>query len=443
MGLVIKNGIVLTGEKIISEGAVVIEDDTIVDVGDASVVSKYSSYEKIDAKGCIVMPGMINTHTHAAMSILRGYAEDLPLHEWLQNKIWPIEAKLTPKDIELGATLGAYESLLFGVTTLNSMYFYSEEASEAHAFAKVGIRAVVGHGIFETTKDNGFKLTEDLTKTWHGYDKGRIRVSVDPHAPYTVGPNTFKESVNLANELNEKYYEKGKIIIHSHVAESPQEAESIKKNFNINFDGGVVNYLNSIGVLSPNFIAAHVVHVSEEEVSLLAKNNVKISLNLVSNLKLGMGIAPYLKFRELGVISSLGTDSAASNNSLDVLESAKLLALLYRGLARRADAVKSYEVFRLMTIEGAKALCWEDEIGKLEKGYKADIVVLSLKRINANPLYDPYAHLIFSAKSNDVVHVFVGGKQLIQNGVIVGLSYDKLFEEVNKLKDRIISILSS
>ncbi|MEM0161466.1 MAG: amidohydrolase family protein, partial [Thermoproteota archaeon] len=267
--------------------------------------------------------------------------------------------------------------------------------------------------------------------------------SVDPHAPYTVGPNTFKESVNLANELNEKYYEKGKIIIHSHVAESPQEAESIKKNFNINFDGGVVNYLNSIGVLSPNFIAAHVVHVSEEEVSLLAKNNVKISLNLVSNLKLGMGIAPYLKFRELGVISSLGTDSAASNNSLDVLESAKLLALLYRGLARRADAVKSYEVFRLMTIEGAKALCWEDEIGKLEKGYKADIVVLSLKRINANPLYDPYAHLIFSAKSNDVVHVFVGGKQLIQNGVIVGLSYDKLFEEVNKLKDRIISILSS
>ncbi|MEM0161467.1 MAG: amidohydrolase family protein, partial [Thermoproteota archaeon] len=176
MGLVIKNGIVLTGEKIISEGAVVIEDDTIVDVGDASVVSKYSSYDKIDAKGCIVMPGMINTHTHAAMSILRGYAEDLPLHEWLQNKIWPIEAKLTPKDIELGATLGAYESLLFGVTTLNSMYFYSEEASEAHAFAKVGIRAVVGHGIFETTKDNGFKLTEDLTKTWHGYDKGRIRV---------------------------------------------------------------------------------------------------------------------------------------------------------------------------------------------------------------------------------------------------------------------------
>jgi len=442
MGLVIKSGIVLTGEKIISEGVVVVEDDTIVDVGSSDLLHKYSSYEKLDAKGCIVMPGMINTHTHAAMSVLRGYAEDLPLHEWLQNKIWPIEAKLTPKDIELGATLGAYESLLFGVTTLNSMYFYSKEASEAHAFAKVGIRAVVGHGIFETTKDTGFKLTEELTKTWHGYDKGRIRVSVDPHAPYTVGPNTFKESVNLANELNEKYYEKGKILVHTHIAESFQEAESIKKNFNVNFDGGVVNYLSNLGVLSPNLIAAHMVHVSDEEINLLAKNNVKVSLNLVSNLKLGMGIAPYLKFRDLGVVTSLGTDSAASNNSLDILESAKLLALLYRGLTRKADAVKSYEVFKLMTVEGAKALCWENEIGKLEKGYKADIVVLSLKKVNANPLYDPYAHLIFSAKCNDVMHVFVNGKQLVQNGSIVGLNYEEFFKEVSKLKDKITSMSS-
>lgn len=442
MGLVIKNGILLTGEKIINEGVVVVEDDTIVDVGDESLISKYSSYEKLDAKGCIVMPGMINTHTHAAMSILRGYAEDLPLHEWLQNKIWPVEAKLTPKDIELGATLGAYESLLFGVTTLNSMYFYSNEASEAHAFAKVGIRAVVGHGIFETTKDRGFKLTEELAKTWHGYDKGRIRVSVDPHAPYTVGPSTFKESVNLANELNEKYHEKGKILVHTHIAESFQETESIKKNFNVNFDGGVVDYLNNLGVLSPTLIAAHMIHVSDEEINLLAKNNVKVSLNLVSNLKLGMGVAPYLKFRDLGVVTSLGTDSAASNNTLDILESAKLLTLLYRGLSRKADAVKSYEAFRLMTIEGAKALCWENEIGKLEKGYKADIVVLSLKKVNANPLYDPYAHLIFSAKCSDVLHVFVNGKQLVQNGLIVGLNYEAFFKEVNRLKDRIVSLTS-
>jgi 5-methylthioadenosine/S-adenosylhomocysteine deaminase len=184
------------------------------------------------------------------------------------------------------------------------------------------------------------------------------------------------------------------------------------------------------------------VHVSDEEINLLAKSNVKVSLNLVSNLKLGMGIAPYLKFRDLGVVTSLGTDSAASNNSLDILESAKLLALLYRGLTRKADAVKSYEVFKLMTVEGAKALCWENEIGKLEKGYKADIVVLSLKKVNATPLYDPYAHLIFSAKCNDVMHVFVNGKQLVQNGSIVGLNYEEFFKEVSKLKDKITSMSS-
>jgi 5-methylthioadenosine/S-adenosylhomocysteine deaminase len=322
------------------------------------------------------------------------------------------------------------------------MYFYSREASEASAFAKVGVRAVVGHGIFETTKESGFKLTEELVKTWHGYDKGRIRVSVDPHAPYTVGPKTFKEVVNLANELNESYYESGKIIVHTHVAESLQEAELIRKNFNIEFGGGTVNYLNSLGVLSPILLAAHVVHVSDEEIHLLAKNKVKVSLNLVSNLKLGMGVAPYLKFRDLGVVTSLGTDSAASNNSLDILESAKLLALIHRGLAQKADAVKSYEAFKLMTIEGAKALCWENEIGKLEKGYKADLVILSLKKLNALPLYDPYAHLVFSAKCNDVSHVFVNGKPLVQNRRIVDLNYEKFFEDINKLKERLLSMSS-
>jgi len=437
MGLVIKNGLILTENKIIDNGVVVIEDDRIVDVGKEEIASKYSSYEKLDVKGNIVMPGMINTHTHAAMSILRGYAEDLPLHEWLQKKIWPIESKLSPKDIELGATISAYEALLSGTTTLNSMYFYFEEASEVSAFAKVGIRAVVGHGIFESTKDSAIKVTKDLVKKWHGYD-GRIRISVDPHAPYTVGPETIKESVELTNELNEKYRDKGEIILHMHVAETSQEAELIKKNFNVSFSGGVVNYLNSLNALFPNLLAVHTVHLSSDEILLLSKNKVKVSLNPVSNLKLGSGIAPYLELRDKGVTTSIGTDGPASNNSLDLLESAKFLALIHKGISYRPEAVKAEEIFKLLTIEGAKALCWENEIGKIEKGYRADIVVLNIRKLNAQPMYNPFSHLIYSAKAGDVLHVFVNGKQLVQDGSILNLDYDKLFEDIQKTKEKIL-----
>jgi Cytosine deaminase and related metal-dependent hydrolases len=210
MNLLVDGGIIVS-DKVIFDGAVAVEGNRIVAVGDSSELRKrFQGFERVNARGCAVIPGLVNTHTHAAMTVFRGYAEDLPLFDWLNKRIWPAESALTPRDIEIGAQLAAYESLLFGVTTLNSMYFYSDEGSELHAFEKAGIRATVGHGFFEKTVESGLKITEEMARKWHGRDDGRLRVSVCPHAPYSTGPSSYKMAFELQKKLNSLYVEKGR-----------------------------------------------------------------------------------------------------------------------------------------------------------------------------------------------------------------------------------------
>ncbi|MEM1998036.1 MAG: amidohydrolase family protein, partial [Candidatus Bathyarchaeia archaeon] len=237
MDLIILGGTIVTmGDKgVIRDGAIVVEGDTIVDVGRSDEIKhKYSGYEKIDASGKIVMPGLINAHQHAAMSLLRGYVDDYPLKEWLERWVWPFERHMTGYDIYVGALLTAVESVMGGTTTINTMYHYAEEYNEAMALAEVGLRGVVGHVCFSWRKEQDIKALKDSARKWHKGADGRIRVSVDPHAPYTVDPEYMRELRAITRDLNEKYASaSAPIIWHTHLAETEDEAQKIKDSFGI------------------------------------------------------------------------------------------------------------------------------------------------------------------------------------------------------------------
>ena len=300
MNIFIHNGTIVTmhNQKIIRQGAIVIEGKAIIEVGKTRKLKrKYRrGYEKIDAKGKVVIPGLINTHQHAAMSLLRGYADDLPLREWLEKWIWPIEKRVTPHDIYVGALLTAVESIMSGVTTVNTMYHYTSEENEAKAFADAGLRGIIGHVCFSWRKKEDKKASEHLAKNWHNKAEGLIRVSVDPHAPYTVDPEYMKELKEIRKELNKKYgSEKAPIIWHIHVAETSDEPQKIQKAFNIQLKKGVVEYLDSLGVLDEHVIAAHCVALTKRDIEIMKQRKVKVSHNPISNLKLASGISPVPK----------------------------------------------------------------------------------------------------------------------------------------------------
>lgn len=443
MGVLIEGGTVLTPRGPVRNGAIAIEGNRIEGVGRAEDIRRnFSQLERLDSRGCLVIPGLVNSHTHCAMTLMRGYAEGMSLMDWL-NSIWKVEAKLTPQDIELGAQLGAYEALLSGTTTLNSQYFYSDEASEVHAFVKTGIRAVVGHGFFERTRETGLKLTERMARRWHGADGGRIRISVNPHAPYSTGPDTYVEAVQLARKLNGELGDKGRVIVHTHVAEAADEVKQVEENFNVDASGGIVKYLDGLGVLSDLMVAAHVIHLSDDEVEILRAKGVAVALSPVSNLKLAMGVAPYAKFRAAGLRVGLGTDGPASNNSLDMFESAKVLSLIEKQTMGDPSAVGSQEAFYLATMGSARAIGWGEEIGALERGYRADVVILDAGGLHSVPLYDEYDHLVYSAKSSDVRDVFVDGRQLVERGKIIGLEYEGFRKRVENTRDSLLSRVES
>lgn len=446
MNSIILNGTIATmrNNEIIRDGAVVIENDTIIEIGKTSEIKrKYGrGYEKIDAKGKIVMPGLVNTHQHAAMSLLRGYADDLPLQEWLEKWIWPIEGHMTPSDIYVGALLTAAESIMGGTTTVNTMYHYTQEENEAKAFADAGIRGVVGHVCFSWRKKEDKKALEDLAKNWHNRANGLIHVSVDPHAPYTVDPEYMKELKELQAELNGKYgSEKAPIIWHIHVAETSDELEKIEKAFNLKLKGGVMEYLDSLGVLDAHVIAAHCVTLTERDMAIMKSRNVKTSHNPISNLKLASGISPVPKMLEKGVTVSLGTDSPCSNNTADMFEVMKIAAILHKGVNMDPTLMSAQKVLKMATLEGAKALSWEKEIGSIKVGKKADIAIVNFAKPHLRPVYNEISHLVYAAKPADVETVLIDGKMVMENRKLTTLDIEDVMEAAEKAKNRLLERL--
>jgi 5-methylthioadenosine/S-adenosylhomocysteine deaminase len=440
MNTLIQNGTIITmhNRRIVRQGAIAIEDKKIIDVGKTRELKrKYGrGYEKIDAKGKVVMPGLVNTHQHAAMSLLRGYADDLPLQEWLEKWIWPIEKHMTARDVYVGALLTAVESIMGGTTTVNTMYHYTPEENEAKAFADAGLRGVIGHVCFSWRKEEDRKALEDLAEKWHDKADGLIRASVDPHAPYTVDPEYLKELKESRAELNQKYgSEMAPIIWHIHVAETSDELEKIRKAFSTQLKNGVVEYLDSLGVLNEYVIAAHCVALTDRDITIMKNRNVKASHNPISNLKLASGVSPVPKMLTEGVTVSLGTDSPCSNNATDMFETMKTTAILHKGVNRNPTLMPAQQVLEMATIEGAKALSWEQEIGSIEIGKKADLAIINLNKPHLCPLYNEANHLVYAVKSADVETVTINGKIVMEDRKLTTLNIGKVMEVAEKAKN--------
>lgn len=446
MNLLIQNGTIVTmrQRKIIRQGAIAIEGETIVDVGKGRELrGKYGrGYERIDAKNNVIIPGLINTHQHAAMSLLRGYADDIPLQEWLEKKIWPIEKHMTPHDIYVGALLTAIESIMSGVTTINTMYHYNPVENEAKASADAGLRAVVGHVCFSWRKREDRKALEDLAGRWHDKANGLIRASVDPHAPYTVDPDYLKELKETRDELNRKFgSEKTPIICHTHVAETSDEREKIRRNFKVRIEEGVMVYMDSLGVLDKHVIAAHCVALTRRDVQTMKNRDVKASHTPISNLKLASGISPVPQMLRKGVTVSLGTDSPCSNNAADMFETMKVTALLHKGVQKNPTIAPAEQVLEMATIEGAKALSWETEIGSIELGKKADLAIINFRKPHLCPLYNEISHLVYAAKSSDVETVVINGKIAMRNRHLMTVNVEKAMKMAEKARNSLLERL--
>ncbi|MFW9992078.1 MAG: amidohydrolase [Candidatus Odinarchaeota archaeon] len=450
------SALTMAEKPFIKNATIIIEGAEISEIGPANEVTIPSGADTIRLGNYHVMiPALINSHTHASMTLLRGYADDLPVVEWLNTKIFPLEAQLKPDDIYLGTKLACVESMLGGTTCMNSMYHMMQ--NEARAIAEAGIRGVVGHVCFDWRKDHDIKETTALASKWHGKADGRVRISVDPHATYTVSPDYWIELKELTEDLNRRYGQNGTIAIHTHLAETGFEegttieylkSKDIDPNgYNLSKESGIFAYLDEMGFFNssvetcPHVTAAHSVALRKADFAVITKYQGKIAVAHcpVSNLKLGSGIAPLPELMARNVPVGLGTDGCASNNTLDMIETMKLTALIHKGIAKRADIVKAEEALKMATT--GRAIHWED-LGELRAGFLADIAVLNLKKPHLLPVHDIMGHIVYSAGRSDVEHVICNGELVVENGIPLKVNTQELFEQIEDTKEDILSRIS-
>jgi len=395
----------MDNREIINEGLIAIKNGTITYAGKEAKAPPTQADKMINGRGKVVTPGLINCHTHSAMTLFRGIAEDQPLQKWLKETIWPLEAKLKPDDVYDGALLGCLEMIKTGTTCFADMYFHEDQV--AKAVEKAGLRAVLAQGIIEAEKPGmGEKMLRDsldFAKKYQGYAKGRVKAQLAPHALYTCSPALLTKVRQKATHLN--------LGIHIHLAESEETVNLTKKKHGLT----EVQLLEKTGFLGPDVLAAHCVHLTQTEMQIMAKNNVKVSYNPVANMKLAQGTAKIKDLIDLGVTVGIGTDGPASNNNLDMFQSMKVAALLQKQYYKDPTVLPAQMVLKMATIDGAKALGLEKSVGSLEVGKKADVILLDFKKPHLTPVHDLYANIVYSACGSDVDTVIVDGKVLMEN----------------------------
>jgi len=431
--VLIKNGIIVTmdkGRRILKNFSIGIDGGRITEIsqeikGEADFV--------IDANKKIVLPGLINAHTHLPMTLIRGVADDLPLDQWLGEEIWPIEAGLEDKHVYAGSLLGCLEMIKTGTTCVNDMYFFVDDI--AKAVEESGVRGVLSHAMIDLgDEEKGKSLVnqgEALVKKYKKTEdnKGnRVSVAFGPHAPYTC----TEELLVKTKELADKY----ETSIHIHVSETKKEVDdSVKAKGKRPFD-----YLNKIGFLGDNVVAAHATWVSKKEIGIMKKRDVKVAHNPISNMKLASGIANVPEYVEEGVTVALGTDGPASNNNLDMFEDMKICGLVHKVNKNDPSVVPAAQVLEFATINGAKALGMENEIGSIEVGKKADIILVDLDAPNLTPLTNPVSHLVYAARGSDVSTVLVDGKIIMEDRQLRTLEQGEVLifaeEQVKDLLDK-------
>ncbi|MHA1302654.1 MAG: amidohydrolase [Candidatus Heimdallarchaeaceae archaeon] len=427
----------------IKDPAIIVEDQRIIDIGKyQSIKSSISGHDKIGDDNQLLIPGLINTHTHLAMTLFRGIADDLPLNIWLTKHIWPLENKLKAEDVLIGAKLGVIESLLSGVTTLNSMYWYPEE--EARAIEELNMRGMIGAPVI--TGISNLNSAIRIATKLHNTARGRIKASLSLHAPYTVTISDFKKANEYILDRNRECAEEEKILIHTHLAEPKNELEQAQK---FNFEKGEqfpevkssVELLDKIELLHPYLLAAHCIHVNKKDILKMKEAGMRVALNPLSNSKLGNVMPPLpLLIKEITNLG-IGTDGPASNNTLNLFETIRYLALFYKGLLGDPSIVKAEETFKLATIGGAKALNWQG-IGTLEKGSLADIVTINLKKPHLTPITSNesvLSHFAYAMNGNDVENVIVDGKLLIKNRDFETVVVENIMEEVQQSTQNLLA----
>ncbi len=385
----------------------------------------FGAAESIDGHGMLATAGMVNTHGHVSMTLLRSYADDMALMDWLQNKIWPIEARMDANDIYWGAMLGIAEMLKGGTTCFADMYCFMDDV--ARAVAQTGIRANLCRGLTGLGEDGESKLAENtqLARDWQGYDGGRIRVTYGPHAPYTCPVPYLRKVIKAAQEHDSE--------IQMHLCESPSEVEDCLREHGVT----PIKLMDSLGMFEKGVIAAHCVHLTDEDMDIMAANNVRVAHNPQSNLKLASGIAPVPQLLRRGICVGLGTDGASSNNNLDLLEECRLAATLHKAVSGDPLAVSAAQAWEMATAAGARVLGFQ-ELGQLAAGQAADIVLWNMDRPHWYPRHNKLSLLVYAAAAGDVDTVLVAGKTVLSGGRLTTYDEEKIYAEAAACAARLL-----
>ncbi len=417
MNILIKQANVILDDGSVKVADIAIKDDTILAIG--NVAEDFSADKIISGKDKLASAGFVNAHTHVSMTLLRSYADDMKLMDWLQNKIWPIEAKMNKQDIYWGAMLGIVEMLKSGTTTFADMYGDMEQV--AKACIDTNIRAVLSRGMIGVAPNGNQALEEnkELYRDFNNANNGKITVMFGPHAPYTCPPEFLIKVLAASEEYNAE--------IHIHLAETKGEVEDCLKQYGKT----PIALMEEVGIFDRGVLAAHCVHLSDEDIAIIKKHNVRVAHNPGSNMKLASGVAPVPKLLNAGVCVGLGTDGASSNNNLDMLEEINLAAMLHKVHNLDPLAVPAFKSLQMGTQYGAEAVGLKN-VGVLKAGYKADIVLFDMNQPQFYPRHDLVSLLVYSANSSMVDTVLVDGKVLVENKQLTMIDEEKINYEANK-----------
>jgi 5-methylthioadenosine/S-adenosylhomocysteine deaminase len=424
--LMITNGWLLpmdSSGKVISNGGVAITGDRIVSVGTAAELKDWRAKRIIDAKGGIILPGLINTHTHAAMTLFRGLADDLPLMSWLNDHIFPAEAKLNAQMVYTGTLLACAEMILAGTTCFCDMYLFEDEV--AKAAKEAGMRAVTGEVLYDFPSPNygsiekGFEYTQDLIEKWR--DDPLITIAVEPHSCYLCAPELLQKAAALASD--------NELPLVIHLCETKSEVEDIKKRYGHT----PVGHLADLNILGPNLLACHCVVLTEADIQLLKASDVKISHNPESNMKLASGIAPLPKMLGAGLCVGLGTDGCSSNNNLDLFAEMDTAAKLHKVQTLDPTVADAATMLKMATRDAAEAIGLFNHIGSLEVGKKADLIVIDTHKPHLTPLYQPISHLVYAVGGADVCHSVINGELVMEDRRLLTLNMDRILNDVQDI----------
>ena len=419
-------------------GAVAVSGDSIVAVGSEDELKKeHSASEIIDCKGKILMPGLVNAHTHVPMTLLRGIADDLRLDVWLQGYMWPVERQfVSPEFVQLGTSIACAELIRSGVTTFNDMYFYEDDV--ATATAQAGMRGVCGQSILKfptpdaASYEDAIEKARDYIKKWKGHPL--IVPSIAPHAPYTCTAEILRETADLAKEFD--------IPLHTHLAETSFEVDNIRNEHGI----PVIPYVKKQGLLEAKVIAAHCVHIDMGEIRTLHHAGAGISHNPSSNLKLASGFAPVTKMLELGLNVGIGTDGAASNNDLDMFEEVRLAAFIAKAVSNDPTSLPASQALLMATRLGAQALHIGHLTGSVETGKRADLIIVDVSPLHNSPSFrraadNTYAQIVYASKSTDVSDVMINGKWVMRDRELLTVHEGELLAHAADIARKIDSFL--